>query len=91
MQHQLNTSPAFAILNGQKVSRFHQQNSIRIQTLHKKTNEFVEKYVQKDEKGEPMTEDQEGTIVYKFETEEDKDDYLKELTDFMSISFKVNL
>lgn len=85
-------SPAFAFLLKEKIKNFYQRNSIRLNAMEDKFEELIKKYVLHNEKDEPKTKkDEKGVLVYDFADEENKNNYMKEITDFCSRTIEVEI
>lgn len=82
-------SPGLSFLLRQRMNEFFQRNSIRINMLDKNHQQLVQKYVLKDENGNPQTEEVNGVQQYKFENELEKTAFTKEMTEFMMINIEV--
>lgn len=77
-------SPAYRYFNGQKIKRFYQINNIRLEALHTTINNLVKKYVLHDDKGNPVTAEENGHQQYQFENDENREAYKKAAEEFLS-------
>jgi hypothetical protein len=84
-------SPAFSLLNREKIRRFYQQNGLRVQTLNKNLDQFVTDYVVHEE-GKPKTQDGEnGRKEYVFVSDQQKEEYLAKYNEFMNLTFTLEV
>jgi hypothetical protein len=81
---QSSQSLSYQVFNAEKIRRLNEQNRFRVNIMNKKIDELADKYVEKDEAGNKLTIEEEGTTKWKFATDEDKQAYNKEYQEFMS-------
>jgi hypothetical protein len=91
MQMWERNSPAIAIFLGPKFKRFRDQNRMRIQSLQKGWQDMIDKYVQKDDKGQPEMMKHEGRDKFRFKSDEDEKKYEDEYKELMGKGFDVEV
>lgn len=91
VQKQMNESPAFFFFNKTKIDALYQKNTLLFKIINERMAGFVKKYVQHDEEGKPLTEEKNGEKVYVFATEADREQYLAEQQEFLSLTIHIEL
>lgn len=84
-------SPAFKIFNQDKIKRFFQLNSMRLNAMHETMNALIKKHVLHDEKDKPVTFEENGAMRYKFKNNDDETIYKEEAEKFLSRTIKLDL
>lgn len=89
--HQQRTSASFFYFNKTRVEKFFQLNTMALKVLQSRLDEFVQKYVMFDKDQQPITEEKEGRIVYKFYSDEYKEKYQQAVNNFLSGKISIEL
>lgn len=84
-------SPAFYFFFLSRVEKFKSLNSIALNTLESRQDEFIKKYVKQDKDMQPITEERDGQQVYCFYSEEYRQKYLDAQKNFFSQKISIEI
>jgi len=88
---QANESPAFAIFNQEKISRFFNKNAITLKILSTKVADIKKEHCILGEDGEPLTHEVDGRKEIQFATDEAKKACTDQITEFLNRTVTVEL
>src|SRR4051812_7557170 len=87
----LSQNRALRFFNKEKIERFYDRNSLRLEAATLKMQKLNEKYVQKDAKGEFMKIEEEGVFkTFIFISEEHEKKYMQEFGEFVKTTFTIS-
>lgn len=89
--HQQNTSPAFFYFNKARVKKFFSLNTMALKVLQSRLDEMVKKYVMFDKEMQPITEEKDGQHIYKFYSEEGRQQFIEARNNFLNGKISIEL
>lgn len=84
-------SAAFFYLFKARVDKLFALNTMAFKILESRMDEFVKKYVKHDENNQPCTEQTDRSLLYVFNSDEEKEKYTKALNNFLSLKISIEL
>jgi len=91
IEHQQKVSAAFYFFNQSRIQKFYQLNQMALKVMQSRLDEFVTKYVMFDKDQQPVTEERDGQLVYKFYSEEYRQKYIDARNNFLSLKISIEL
>lgn len=84
------SSPALALLLGEKIKNFYQKNNMRLRILNSKRADLVKKHCLLDANEQPLLkEDEHGNKQYSWLSDEHKAAFEKDMLDLYQMNFEI--